>query len=116
VGQGSVLNGTAANKHNLCIISFVSQRSCRSTVYYNDREFTVNSYHTLSIKLAHGNTIVFDTFGNTEAWIDGNVAGVTWHPERMTQPWLPAEINNLLYGIQNTNNGLVRSRQNNSSK
>jgi gamma-glutamyl-gamma-aminobutyrate hydrolase PuuD len=69
------------------------------TVYYNDQEFTVNSYHMLSIKSACGNTVVIDNDGNTEAWIDGNIAGVVWHPERMEHPWLPTEINNLIYGI-----------------
>jgi anthranilate/para-aminobenzoate synthase component II len=86
------------------------------SVYYNDQEFTVNSYHTLSIKLAYGNTLVVDDDGNAEAWIDKNVAGVTWHPERMKESWLPIEIDNLIYGIQNTNNGFVGSRQNNTSK
>jgi gamma-glutamyl-gamma-aminobutyrate hydrolase PuuD len=69
------------------------------TVYYNNQEFTVNSYHMLSIKSACGNTVVIDNDGNTEAWIDRNIAGVVWHPERMEHPWLPTEINNLIYGI-----------------
>jgi hypothetical protein len=32
-----------------------------------------------------------------EAWIDGPLAGVVWHPERMNQPWLPDEIEDLLF-------------------
>ena len=67
------------------------------SVYYNNQEFTVNSYHTLSIKLACGKPLVTDADSNAEAWIDRNVAGVVWHPERMEQPWLPNEIQNLIY-------------------
>ena len=67
------------------------------TVYYNNQEFAVNSYHTLRLKMVHGNSLVVDSDGNTEAWIDGNVAGVVWHPERMEQPWLPNEIQKLIY-------------------
>jgi gamma-glutamyl-gamma-aminobutyrate hydrolase PuuD len=67
------------------------------TVYYNNQEFAVNSYHTLSIESAHGKTLVVDFNNNTEAWIDGNIAGIVWHPERMEQPWLPNEIQKLIY-------------------
>ena len=80
------------------------------TVYYNNQEFMVNSYHTLSIKLAQGKPLALDTENNVEAWIDGNIAGITWHPERMLEPWLPTEINDLIYGIQNFNNGSIWSR------
>ena len=37
-----------------------------------------------------------DEYGYVEAWVKGNVAAVVWHPERMNEPWLPSEINNLL--------------------
>jgi hypothetical protein len=36
-----------------------------------------------------------------EAWIDGKLAGVVWHPERMDNPWLPDEIHNLLFEGKN---------------
>jgi len=84
-------------------------------VYYNNQEyteFTVNSHHSLSIKSIPkpGKILAVDEEGNIEAWIDGPTAGVTWHPERMEQPWLPDEIFELIYGVSHTNNGLVGSR------
>jgi gamma-glutamyl-gamma-aminobutyrate hydrolase PuuD len=59
----------------------------------------VNSYHNLSITKVHdqGTVLCVDHEGNCEAWIEGNLAGVVWHPERMTEPWLPDEIQNLLF-------------------
>ena len=59
----------------------------------------VNSYHTLAIKELHrsGTVLATDSEGNCEAWIDGQTAGVVWHPERMKTPWLPDEIVNLIF-------------------
>lgn len=67
-------------------------------VFYNDKKYNVNSYHALSIKQLHSNgkVLVTDKDNNIEAWIDNNIAGVVWHPERMETPWLPIEITNLL--------------------
>jgi gamma-glutamyl-gamma-aminobutyrate hydrolase PuuD len=65
-------------------------------VYYSNQEFTVNSFHTLSIRNVCGRSLATDRDGNTEAWIDNNIAGVVWHPERMKQPWLPIEIDKLI--------------------
>ena len=58
----------------------------------------VNSYHTLHIKKPHQAAVVLanDDQGNCEAWIDGNLAGIVWHPERMLVPWIPDEIAQLL--------------------
>ena len=66
--------------------------------YFGDR-VKVNSYHTLAIKQLHskGTVLVTDDENNCEAWIDGRLAGVVWHPERMDTPWLPDEIENLLF-------------------
>lgn len=68
------------------------------SIIYNDTKINVNSYHTLSIKKLHtkGNALVTDEDNNIEAWVDNNVAGVVWHPERMETPWLPKEITKLL--------------------
>ena len=68
------------------------------SVWYFGEEQSVNSYHTLYIECTHktATTLVVDSQGNTEAWIDGNIAGVVWHPERMSNPWLPDEIEDLL--------------------
>jgi len=97
------------------INSIDNHHNTEHLIYYNNLEFIVNSYHTLSIKLPYGKSLAIDTEGNTEAWIDGNIAGVVWHPERMNTPWLPIEIDNLIYAVQNSNNGPVGSRQNNLS-
>ena len=40
--------------------------------------------------------LVVDPHGNCEAWIDKTIAGITWHPERMDDPWIPDEIQDLL--------------------
>ena len=68
-------------------------------VIYQGQKHTVNSYHTISIETPHekAEILAVDADGNTEAWIDGNIAGVAWHPERMDEPWLPTEIHNLLF-------------------
>lgn len=65
--------------------------------YFGDIK-TVNSYHTLSIKNTHKNAtiLVNDADGNCESWIDGKLAGIVWHPERMSMPWIPEEIEQLL--------------------
>jgi gamma-glutamyl-gamma-aminobutyrate hydrolase PuuD len=58
----------------------------------------VNSYHSLAIKTPQktATILAYDQHGNCEAWIDGKTAGVVWHPERMSEPWLPEEIEQLL--------------------
>lgn len=57
----------------------------------------VNSYHSLAIKTPQNSATVLavDPHGNCEAWIDGRTAGVVWHPERMIEPWIPDEIEDL---------------------
>ena len=68
------------------------------TINYFGQQINVNSYHTLSVDKTHkGATILAtDNQGYCESWIDGNLAGVVWHPERMAIPFLPTEINLLL--------------------
>jgi len=67
-------------------------------INYFGELITVNSYHTLSITKPHKTAIVLanDDQGRCEAWIDGKIAGIVWHPERMTTPWIPDEIEQLL--------------------
>jgi len=87
---GSITDGNASKHYNN-----------NHTVTYKNQEFTVNSFHTLSIRSLHktGKILVTDNDGNIEAWIDNNIAGVVWHPERMIDPWLPDEIVEMIYGI-----------------
>jgi gamma-glutamyl-gamma-aminobutyrate hydrolase PuuD len=68
------------------------------SVRYNNQEFVVNSYHGLYIKTPHASATVLatDYDGDCEAWIDNNLAGVVWHPERMDNPWMPEEIIQLI--------------------
>ena len=67
-------------------------------VEYFGELVSVNSYHNLAITKPHTRATILcrDGLGNCEAWIDDNIAGVVWHPERMTTPWLPDEIQGLL--------------------
>ncbi len=73
-------------------------RNTTHQVNYFGEIIEVNSFHSLSITQAHQKAIVLaaDADGHCEAWIDGKIAGVVWHPERMTTPWIPDEIECLL--------------------
>lgn len=68
-------------------------------VLYFGKVRQVNSYHNLCIQSPHRTATVLatDGQGHCEAWIDRNLAGVVWHPERMAEPWMPDEINDLLF-------------------
>lgn len=68
-------------------------------VQYDGDYYQVNSHHDLGIKKLHstGLPVCTDKEGNIEAFIDGKLAGVVWHPERMKEPWLPNEIKNLIW-------------------
>lgn len=58
----------------------------------------VNSFHSLQIKQPHSTAecLAVDEEGYCESWIDGKIAGIVWHPERMTNPILPVKIQELL--------------------
>lgn len=67
-------------------------------VEYFGQHYSVNSHHSLAIAQLHDSAKVLatDSDRHPEAWIDGNLAGIVWHPERMAKPWIPSEIQNLL--------------------
>lgn len=67
-------------------------------IEYFDQRISVNSYHTQAISKLHssGKVLATDEQGNCEAFIDRNLAGIVWHPERSAEPWLPSEIENIL--------------------
>lgn len=67
-------------------------------VSYQGQPHLVNSYHRLRIEqVPPGATVLAcDPDGRPEAWILGQTAGIMWHPERMIEPWIPDEIQNLL--------------------
>jgi len=67
------------------------------SVIYNNTEHMVNSYHRYYINTLPSNTqiLAVDNDNHCEAWIDGNLAGVVWHPERMESGWVPPEIGKL---------------------
>jgi len=67
-------------------------------VNYFGQKIIVNSFHNQTIKTLHstGKSLCADINGNCEAWIDGRIAGITWHPERMAEPFIPAEIQQIL--------------------
>lgn len=68
-------------------------------VNYFGEQVWVNSFHSLAITKTHSRaiTLATDQENHCEAWIDGNIAGVVWHPERMDRHWLPNEIHNLIF-------------------
>ena len=59
----------------------------------------VNSCHNIAIDKLHDTATVLctDELEHIESWIDGTLAGVVWHPERMDRPWVPDEIKTLLF-------------------
>lgn len=61
---------------------------------YFGRKITVNSFHNIGIAKIHSSakSLAVDAQGNCESWIDGNISGIVWHPERMSDPWIPSEI------------------------
>jgi len=67
-------------------------------INYFGELITVNSYHNQTIKIPHkqANVLAYDADGNCESWIDNKLAGIVWHPERMSEPWIPDEIAQLL--------------------
>jgi len=67
-------------------------------VAYHGQQHLVNSYHSLRIEQTPPGATVLarDPDGYPEAWILARTAGIQWHPERMTQPWIPKEIQQLL--------------------
>jgi gamma-glutamyl-gamma-aminobutyrate hydrolase PuuD len=80
------------------VVSVADHQDSYHEVFYQDEPHLVNSYHTLRIEtVPPGATVLAcDPDGYAEAWILGKTAGIMWHPERMTQPWIPQEIQNLL--------------------
>jgi gamma-glutamyl-gamma-aminobutyrate hydrolase PuuD len=54
----------------------------------------VNSFHNISIDKSPkmGYTLYIDDEGNIESWIKGNMCAIVWHPERMSNPFIPSEI------------------------
>jgi gamma-glutamyl-gamma-aminobutyrate hydrolase PuuD len=66
------------------------------SVEYMGLTYQVNSHHSQTIKRLHstGYCLAQDKDGNCEAWVDGDIFGVVWHPERMQNPWTPPEIAN----------------------
>jgi gamma-glutamyl-gamma-aminobutyrate hydrolase PuuD len=71
---------------------------CEHTINYLDLPITVNSHHNQAIARLHDSAqcLATDDQGHCEAWIDGAMAGVVWHPERMDNPFLPTEIQQLI--------------------
>jgi gamma-glutamyl-gamma-aminobutyrate hydrolase PuuD len=81
------------------VVDVVGHHNTSHNINYFGDVIAVNSYHTLAIAELHrsGTVLATDEKGYCEAWIDGQTAGVVWHPERMKAPWLPDEIKNLLF-------------------
>lgn len=63
-------------------------------IFYNREVIEVSSYHDKCIKTLPNQTetLCLDYAGNIEAFINKNVCGIVWHPEKMDTPWIPPEI------------------------
>ena len=83
------------------VVDVVGHHNTTHNINYFGEIISVNSYHALAIEKLHssGTVLATDEEGNCEAWIDGQTAGVVWHPERMQEPWIPDEIKNLLFKL-----------------
>jgi gamma-glutamyl-gamma-aminobutyrate hydrolase PuuD len=83
------------------VVEVVGHHNTTHNINYFGEIISVNSYHALAIKKLHlsGTVLATDEEGRCEAWIDGQTAGVVWHPERMREPWIPDEIKNLLFKL-----------------
>ena len=80
------------------VVPVADHQDCYHEVIYQDQPRLVNSYHNLRIERSPpaATVLASDPDGYPEAWIQERIAGVMWHPERMTQPWIPQEIQLLL--------------------
>ena len=67
-------------------------------VMYNGEAIKVNSHHGVGITNMNekGEILCLSDTGEVEAFVHNNLAGVMWHPQRMTNPWIPPEIAFLL--------------------
>ena len=63
-------------------------------IMYHGEAIKVTSDHELGITKIHdsGKILCLADTGEIEAFIDSNLAGVMWNPERMEKPWIPPEI------------------------
>ena len=63
-------------------------------IMYHGEAIKVTSDHDLGITKIHdsGKILCLADTGEIEAFIDNNLAGVMWNPERMEKPWIPPEI------------------------
>lgn len=67
-------------------------------VTYDGQQYTVNSYHRYCIETlpSSAQILAVDNDGHCEAWIDHNIAGIVWHPERLDSGWIPVEIGKII--------------------
>lgn len=95
VGRGALL---LAKILKADIIDVKNHTNCEHPIFYRREVRTVNSNHDTTIQQMSPGTDVLchDYKGNIEAFINGNLAGILWNPESMTEPWIPPEIAYLL--------------------
>lgn len=63
-------------------------------IFYHREVLEVNNYHSKFIKNLpkSANVLCLDYLGNVQSFINENVAGIVWNPEKMSKPWIPPEI------------------------
>jgi gamma-glutamyl-gamma-aminobutyrate hydrolase PuuD len=80
------------------VIPCEGHSDCEHHINYLGLDVTVNSFHNQTISQLHATAqcLATDDQGHCEAWLDANMAGIVWHPERMANPFVPTEIQQLL--------------------
>jgi hypothetical protein len=63
-------------------------------IMYHGEAIKVPSDHEYGITKLHdtGQILCLADTGEIEAFVDKNLAGIVWNPERMETPWIPPEI------------------------
>lgn len=83
-------------------IPIVGHDQIEHDVLLEDQWQTVNSYHRIKIGVLANefDAIAYDRDNNIEAFKHNTLPiwGVIWHPERMEQPVLPRDLQDLIYG------------------
>ena len=75
--------------------------NCNVEITMHDKTHIVKCFHTQAIKTLGDNFIAtaWDKSQNIHAFMHDKlpIYGIVWHPERMDQPVLPLEVQNLFY-------------------
>jgi anthranilate/para-aminobenzoate synthase component II len=68
-------------------------------IEYKNSKYIVNSFHTYCITQSppRSKILAIDNDKYCEAWIKDKVSAIVWHPERMSLPFIPHEIQEVMF-------------------